>query len=89
MNYNANDALEHCRALASLIDHHHVPHHIVIDNSFTYDYAVSKCRYRAQKEEDLLSQSTAVKHSSFTIHGFEYCIIRCSEQTVEFDCIGF
>ena len=46
MIYNAHDALEDCEALASLIDHHHVPHHITIDNSFTYDYAVSKCRYR-------------------------------------------
>ena len=43
MNYNAHDALGDCRALASLIDHHHVPHHIMTDNSFMYDYAVSKC----------------------------------------------
>ena len=43
MNYNAHDAFEDGRALASLIDHHHVPHHIMIDSSFTYmyDYAVS------------------------------------------------
>ena len=35
MNYNAHDALEDCRALASLtcIDHQHVSHQIVIDES--------------------------------------------------------
>ena len=48
-------------ALASLIDHHHVPHHITIDNCFTYDYAVSKCQYRAEKEQKLQCYS---KHRS-------------------------
>ena len=34
MIYNAYDALEDCRALASLIDHDHGPHHITTDDSF-------------------------------------------------------
>ena len=45
MIYNARDALEDCEAFASLIDHHHVPHHITVGNIFTYDYAVSKCDF--------------------------------------------
>ena len=40
MNYNAHGGLEDWRALASFIDHHHVHHHTIIDNSFTLDYAV-------------------------------------------------
>ena len=66
MNYNnAQAALEDCRALTSLIEHHHGPHHIMTDNRFTYDYAVSKCRY--------VTSSTAGEQSSFTIHGFKDC----------------
>ena len=63
MNYNVYDALDDCRALVSLIDHHHAPLHIMIDNSITYVYAV-KCRYITQKKENL----HAGKQSSYTIH---------------------
>ena len=37
MNYNAHDALEDCRVVASLTDHYHVSHHIMNDYRFMYD----------------------------------------------------
>ena len=52
------NALEDRGAPASLNDHHHVPHHITIDNGFTYDHAVSKCRYRAQQKQELQAVSS-------------------------------
>ena len=48
----------------------------MINNSFTYDYAVSKCRNRVQKEEHLHSLSPLLENKVHLIHSFKYCIIR-------------
>ena len=66
MNYNAHDALEDCRALSSLINHHHIPNRYMFENSFTYDYALSKCRYRVQKQENLQSLTPLLDNKVIT-----------------------
>ena len=53
-NYNAHDSLEDCRALAAL-NERHIFLEFMIDSSFTYEYALSKCRYRIQKDVNLQS----------------------------------
>ena len=45
---------------------HHVDNPITIDNSFSYDNAVSSCRYKAQKDQI----SNVGEQSSCTIHGY-------------------
>ena len=65
--------------LASLIDRHHVPHHNMIDNSFTYDYAVSKCRYRAKRKKIC----SLVVHCWKTYMASKKCIIRTFIHSLE------
>ena len=65
--------------LASLTDHHHLPHHITSDTSFTYDYVVSKGRYRVQKEHKLQSYSPLLDI-------FKDCIVRTFVYLFE-DCV--
>ena len=72
MIYNAPDALEDNGALASLSDHHHVPNHITIDISFTYDYAVSMCRYRALKINKMKSVNPLLENKDCVIRTFVY-----------------
>ena len=50
MLYEAHYPLEDCQALASLVQHHQERHHELLENSITFDYAVSKCQYRIQKD---------------------------------------
>ena len=85
MIYNVWYALEDYGALASFIDHHHMSHHITIDNSFTYDYAVRKCRYRAQKEQTLQSYSPLLDDfkdgiTRTFIYSFEDCAYETSSR---------
>ena len=64
--------------LASLTDHHHLHYHITSDTSFTYDYAVSKGRYRVQKEHKLQSYSPLLDvFKDWIIRTFVYLFEDC------------
>ena len=81
MLYEAHDALEDCRALASLVQHHQIPHHVLLENSFTFDYAVSKCQYRIQKDANygslvpLIEQEVVTKYMAQTIAASGLCFV--------------
>ena len=66
INYNAHDSLEDCRALEALIKHHNISVEFMIDSSFTYEYALSKCRYRIQKDVNLQSLTPLVEKKVIT-----------------------